>query len=92
MKTKVSIVKGPRNPQEAEIKEMVQKAIDLIGGIDDVISKGDRVLIKPNIAYRIKPGESELTDPRVSKAIYDICFERSVSPVIAESSASGVDG
>jgi len=92
MKTKVSIVKGSRNPQEAEIKEMVQKAIDLIGGIDDVISKGDRVLIKPNIAYKIKPGESELTDPRVSKAIYDIFVERGVSPVIAESSASGVDG
>lgn len=92
MKTKVSIVKGAKNPQEGQIREMVQKAIDHIGGIDDIISRGDRVLIKPNIAYALKPGESELTDPRVSKAIYDILVERGASPVIAESSASGVDG
>lgn len=92
MKTKVSIVKGSRNPQQAEIKGMVQKAIELIGGIDDIISKGNRVLIKPNIAYQLTPGESELTDPRVSRAIYDLLAEREVNPFIAESSASGVDG
>jgi len=92
MRTKVSIVKGHRNPQEAEIKKMVQKAIELIGGIDDLIPKGARVLIKPNIAYTIKPGESERTDPRVSKAIYDILVEKGASPFIAESSAAGVNG
>ncbi len=92
MKTKVSIVKGSRNPQEEEIREMVKKAIDLIGGIDDIISKGYRVLIKPNIAYTLNPGETEVTDPRVSKAIYDLLMEIGVNPVIAESSAAGVDG
>src|SRR4030042_3483044 len=92
MKTKGSIVKGPRNPQEAEIKKMVQKAIGLIGGVDDVIPKGARVLIKPNIAYKIKPGESEMTDPRVSKAISDIFVEKGAGPMIAEASAAGVDG
>ena len=92
MKTKVSIVKGARDPQEGQIREMVAEAIDHIGGLDDIIGKGDRVLIKPNIAYTLKPGESELTDPRVSKVIYDILVERGASPFIAESSASGVDG
>jgi uncharacterized protein (DUF362 family) len=92
MKTKVSIVKGSKDPQEKEIREMVEKAIDLIGGIEDLISSGDRVLIKPNIAYELKPGETEVSDPRVAKAIYDILLEMDAKPFIGESSASGVDG
>jgi len=91
-KTKVSIVKGPKNPQEKEIREMVERAIDLIGGIDDIISKGDRVLIKPNIAVEIKPGETEVSDPRVAKAVYDILVEMGAKPIIGESSAAAVDG
>jgi uncharacterized protein (DUF362 family) len=92
METKVSIVKGSKNPQADEIRAMTQKAIDLIGGMGDIVSKGSRVLIKPNIAYTIKPGETEVTDPMVSKAIYDILTDMGANPVIAESSAAGVDG
>ena len=92
MKTKVSIVKGSKNPQQQEIREMVERAIDLIGGIEDLISAGDRVLIKPNIAYELKPGETEVSDPRVAKAIYDILLEMDAKPLIGESSACGVDG
>jgi uncharacterized protein (DUF362 family) len=92
MKTKVSIVRGSKDPQEDEIRGMVERSIALIDGIDDIISKGDRVLIKPNIAYEIKEGETEVTDPRVAKAVYDIVAKRGAHPIIAESSASGVDG
>lgn len=92
MATKVSIVKGSKNPQYAEIREMVEQAMELVDGTDDIIPKGARVLIKPNIAYEIKPGETEVTDPRVSKAIYDILQAKGAKPLIGESSASGVDG
>ncbi len=92
MKTKVSIVRGPKNPDEKQIRQMVERAIDLVGGLDDTVKKGDRVLIKPNIAYELKPGETEVSDPRVAKAVYDILVEMEARPVIAESSASGVDG
>jgi uncharacterized protein (DUF362 family) len=92
MNTKVSIVKGSKNPQEKEIRQMVEQSIKLIGGIDDIISKGDKVLIKPNIAYEIKPGETEVSDPRIAKAICDILIDMGAKPIIAESSAAGVDG
>jgi uncharacterized protein (DUF362 family) len=92
MKTKVSIVKGSKNPQEKEIREMVERAIGLIGGLGDIILRGDRVLIKPNIAYALKPGETEVSDPRVAKAVYDIVVKMGAKPIIGESSAAGVDG
>src|SRR3990172_813938 len=37
------------------IKEMVRRAIKVIGGIDKLVSKGNRVIIKPNIAWNQKP-------------------------------------
>ena len=88
METKVAIVKGSKNPQEKEIREMVERAIEFIGGIDDIVSKGDRVLIKPNICHALRPGEAEVSDPRVVKAIYDILLEMGAKPVIAESSGA----
>lgn len=91
MQTKVAVVKGSKNPPEKEIREMVERAIQLIGGIDDIVSKGDRVLIKPNICYVLKPGETEVSDPRIAKAIYDILIEMEAKPVIAESSGSSSD-
>lgn len=92
MSTKISIVKGSKNPQQKEIREMVEKSIQLLGGIDDIISRGDKVLIKPNIAYEIKPEETEVSDPRIAKAICDILIDMGARPIIAESSAAGVDG
>ena len=91
MQTEVAVVKGSKNPPEKEIREMVERAIQLIGGIDDIVSKGDRVLIKPNICYVLKPGETEVSDPRIAKAIYDILVEMEADPVIAESSGSSSD-
>ena len=32
MNTKVAIVKGSKNPQQEEIRTMLDKALDLIGG------------------------------------------------------------
>lgn len=92
MNTKVSIVKGSKDPQQKEIRHMVEESIRLIGGIDDIISRGDKVLIKPNIAYEIKPGETEVSDPRIAKAICDVLLDFGAKPIIAESSAAGVDG
>jgi uncharacterized protein (DUF362 family) len=64
-KTKVAIVKGPKKPGEKEIDAIVRKAIELAGGLPDIISPGDTVLIKPNIVLPRSPGSAVTTDPRV---------------------------
>ena len=40
----------------AEIKKTVAKAVELaIGSLDKIIQPGDRVLIKPNLAFQAPP-------------------------------------
>lgn len=56
-----------------QVEGMVRKAIELQGGLDGVVRKGDKVLIKPNLIERNSPsGEGTNTDDRVVKALIKI--------------------
>ena len=58
------------NPSYAQIEEMVGRAIELQGGFEGVIEKGDTVMIKVNLVGGNSPsGYGENTDVRVVKAL-----------------------
>ena len=58
------------DPDYAQIEEMVGKAIELQGGLEWVVEKGDVVLIKVNLVGGNSPsGAGENTDVRVVKAL-----------------------
>jgi len=91
-KAKVSIVKTQNDPEYPEIREAVEKALDLIGGIHDIIKPGHLVLINPNwVATPAKKEAGGVTVPEVSRAIADIVKEMGARPVIADSAAVGAD-
>ena len=91
-KSKVSIVKTNPKPEYPEIREAVQKALDLIGGIHDIIKPGHLVLINPSwVAPPIEREAGCITIPEIPRALADIVKKLGARPVIAESSAVGVD-
>ena len=79
------------NPTYAQVEDMVRKAIDLQGGLNWVVDKGDNVLIKVNLVGANSPsGQGENTDVRVVKALIKILneyTEGNVKIVVAEGSA-----
>jgi uncharacterized protein (DUF362 family) len=87
----VSIVKGSVRPGGEEIDASVRKAIDLAGGLNEIISRGDKVIIKPNLISDQPPEAGTTTDPRVCKSIADVLQEMGAKPIIAESSGLGID-
>lgn len=60
----------------AQIKDMVKKSIDMVGGISRYVHNGDSVIIKPNIVGAKLTGDGENTDIRVVKAIIKIIYEQ----------------
>lgn len=60
----------------AQVKEMVKKAIDMVGGITNYVQRGDSVLIKPNIVGAKLTGDGENTDIRVVKSIIRLIYEQ----------------
>ncbi|MBN1950944.1 MAG: DUF362 domain-containing protein [Bacteroidales bacterium] len=84
------------NPGYLQIEDMVRKAIELQGGLDWVISPGDKVMLKVNLVGGDSPsGEGENTDARVVKAVIrliDEAMEGNVEIIVAEGTARSNDG
>jgi len=49
-------------------------AIDSLGGMSRFISKGDVVVVKPNMAWDRTPEQAANTNPQVVKTIVELCF------------------
>ena len=79
---KVSIVKAAAPPDPEAVQEMVNKAVDLVGGLKSIVSRGDTVALKPNIVTgRVsKPGV--ITDKRVVEAMIRLSFEAGAGKVL----------
>ncbi len=91
-KAKVSIVKTGPKPEYQKIRAAVEDALDLIGGVQDIIKPGALVLINPSwVAPPVEREAGCITIPEVARAVADIVKEMGARPVIAESSAIGVD-
>ena len=67
--------------EPAIIKEMVRRALNALGGMDKLISKGNRVIIKPNIAWNQKPEFAANTNPSMVAALVELCREAGASVV-----------
>ena len=92
MKSQVTITKTKSNPEFEGIRFAVDKAIDLLGGMRDIVRPGQKVLINPSWVTSItKREEAVITLPEVTRAVADIVQEVGGKPVIAESSAIGID-
>ncbi|MCP3876299.1 MAG: DUF362 domain-containing protein [Desulfobacteraceae bacterium] len=56
-------------------------AIDLVGGIQSVVKKGQRVLIKPNMSFSRSPDQATNTHPDVVKTVAAMCKDAGASRV-----------
>ena len=88
MKEKVSLVRV----DQSGIGAAVHQAVDLAGGLDEIVNSDSRVLIKPNL-FRPEPsGMGLTTDCRVTEAVTRMVLELGAkSVVIGEGSGAGYD-
>jgi len=85
MKNKVSIIKG-KKPEE-----MVKKAVDKIGGIENFIGTDEKVFIKPNLGTLKTSEEGATTDPRVVMGVIDLIQQHTNDISIVESDSAACD-
>ncbi|MBP7737759.1 MAG: DUF362 domain-containing protein [Spirochaetes bacterium] len=85
-KTTVSIVKVNGKGSEAKAVEYaVAKALDLIGGVNQVTKGKERILLKPNL---VSPNESDTTKPAVIDALAGLMKKAGKDVCIGEASAA----
>ncbi|MCK9418463.1 MAG: DUF362 domain-containing protein [Nitrospirae bacterium] len=65
----------------ASPEKIVMAALDAMGGIRKFISRGDIVVIKPNIGWDRTPEQAANTNPEVVAAVVKLCFEAGAKKV-----------
>jgi uncharacterized protein (DUF362 family) len=60
---------------------ITREALAALGGISRFISKGDKVMIKPNIGWDRTPELAATTNPEVVKTLVELCFEAGAKEV-----------
>jgi uncharacterized protein (DUF362 family) len=60
---------------------ITKEAITVLGGMQRFISKGDKVVIKPNIGWDRKPEQAACTNPEVVKSLVELCFDAGAKEV-----------
>lgn len=62
--------------------ELVKNAINALGGMEQFVSKGDQVIIKPNISWDRVPQQAATTNPTVVAEVVKLCFEAGAKNVV----------
>lgn len=83
MNTRVSIV---RCSDYSNVKSSIKESLDLIGGLEKIISPGNRVLLKPNILAIRPPEDAVTTHPAVVSAMCELVSEMGGVPIIGDGS------
>ena len=68
--------------REAQAFSMVKAAMDAMGGVGQFITKGDVVVIKPNVAFDKNPDLAATTQPDTLAAVVKLCLGAGARKVI----------
>jgi uncharacterized protein (DUF362 family) len=60
---------------------MVRAAVGQLGGMETFVSRGDVVVVKPNIGWDRKPEQAANTHPEVVKAVVAMCLDAGAKQV-----------
>jgi uncharacterized protein (DUF362 family)/NAD-dependent dihydropyrimidine dehydrogenase PreA subunit len=86
--TQVSVVRCDGYESEAVYRK-AKEAVDLVGGMGAFVSRGDRVLIKPNLLSARTPDRAVLTHPAVVEAAIRLVVEAGGTPLVGDSPSIG---
>ncbi|HRH00164.1 MAG TPA: DUF362 domain-containing protein [Polyangiaceae bacterium] len=78
----LSIARGPKGDENASAADVVRKAIAALGGMKRFVSRGDVVVVKPNIGWDRMPIHAANTNPDVVGAVVQLAFEAGAKRVV----------
>jgi uncharacterized protein (DUF362 family) len=68
--------------REQDPAQLVRRCLEELGGVQRFISPGDRVVVKPNMAWDRAPEQAANTNPAVVAEVVRLCYEAGAKKVI----------
>ena len=75
------IVEATGKSDGFQVKNLVQKTFDAVGGISRFVPRGSVVALKPNLSWARAPQFAATTHPEVLKAVVELCQEAGAKEV-----------
>jgi uncharacterized protein (DUF362 family) len=75
------IVEGIGQTEGYAVKDLTRKVFEEAGGIKQFISKGDVVVVKPNISWARQPQLAATTHPEVLETVIELCRDAGAKKV-----------
>lgn len=75
------IVEGVGQTEGYSVRELTRKVLEAAGGITRFVSRGDVVVIKPNLSWARRPDLGATTNPEVLEGLIEICYEAGAKKV-----------
>jgi len=75
------IVEGVGQTDGFSVKDLARKVFEAAGGVRQFVSRGDVVVIKPNISWARPPHLAATTNPEVMQAVVELCQEAGAKKV-----------
>ena len=75
------LVEGIGSEKGYKVKDLTKKVLEAAGGAGQFVSKGDVVVIKPNISWARRPELAATTNPEVLEAVIELCFDAGAKKV-----------
>jgi uncharacterized protein (DUF362 family)/Pyruvate/2-oxoacid:ferredoxin oxidoreductase delta subunit len=88
MKSDISIIRCKGYDRDP-LYEKVREAVDLLGGMQSFINKGEKVLIKPNLLKAGPPEAAVTTHPEVVRAVIRLVHEAGAIATVGDSPGFG---
>jgi uncharacterized protein (DUF362 family) len=79
--SKKFLVEGLGAQENYEVMALTRKVFDAAGGMSRFVSKGDVVVIKPNVSWARYPDMAATTNPEVMEAVIQLCLEAGAKKV-----------
>jgi uncharacterized protein (DUF362 family) len=77
------------NYSKEDIRNAINKTFSYFGGIESIIRKGSKVLLKPNFLKESSPRKCIITHPVVIETVAETVLEAGATPIIGDSPAFG---
>jgi len=75
------LVEGVAAKKDYETKELIKTVFQAAGGMGQFVSKGDVVVIKPNVSWARSPELAATTNPEVIEAVIELCLDAGAKKV-----------
>lgn len=78
----LAVARGPKEGPAPTAEVLVRRAVEALGGMKRFISRGDVVVIKPNIGWDRMPIHAANTNPDVVEAVINLAFDAGAKKVV----------